>query len=376
MPKSEKMKTVSPERLKYAREYYGISVHEASQRSKIKEEDIERFENGTDYPSYAKLDALSSLYNRPLLFFFFQTQPPKEDLTVKFRSIEKRMSVSLDMQTRTMMEKAECYKLNLQELYANSYAPCFCDMLTEHGITSSDKLIEWIREILDFSIDKQKSTFRRAEDVLEYLREHFFNIGIYIFKDSFRIDSVSGLCLYDELFPIILLNNKTSFTRQIFTVFHELFHIYAKESDVFYPNDFIEEMECDKFASELLIPDADFERRIRSVKVYEDKALIEDIAKEYSVSPVAIAYRLLKKKKISKEFYLTVQDDSIRRMNAASSGGNFYYTRISYLGRPYLNRVFSDYYSGKISISNVSKYTGLKATHISRLSSYMTGGVL
>ena len=50
-----------------------------------------------------------------------------------------------------------------------------------------------------------------------------------MFKDSFKADDVSGLCLCDEEYPVILLNNKMSFTRQIFTVFHEIYHLFAKE---------------------------------------------------------------------------------------------------------------------------------------------------
>lgn len=71
-----------------------------------------------------------------------------------------------------------------------------------------------------------------------------------------------------------------------------------------------------------------------------------------------------------------MQEDGIRKINSATTGGNFYFTKISYMGRKYLKSVFSEYYSGKISVAEVGKYTGLKASHISRLSSNMFGGVL
>ncbi len=376
MTKREKMSSISPERLKYAREYYGISIQHVSMQSKISVEDLEKYEKGMDYPSYHKLEVLSKLYNRPLLYFFFQTPPPEEELTVKMRSIERRMGVSLDMQIRMMMEKAEAYRLNLQDMLRDTHTLSFHDMIKKDGIENSNQLCSWVREKLDFSLEKQKSKFHRAEEELEYLRERFYDIGVYIFKDSFRKDTVSGLCLYDESFPIILINNKTTFTRQVFTVFHELYHVWIRESDVYFPDSLEEEMECDRFASELLIPDVDLELKISTIKSFENKSIIEDIAKEYTVSPTAIAYRLLKKEKISRELYLEVQDDGIRRMNSANSGGNFYYTRISYLGRRYLGRIYLDYYSGKINVATACKYTGLKAVHISRLSSYLSGGVL
>ena len=80
--------------------------------------------------------------------------------------------------------------------------------------------------------------------------------------------------------------------------------------------------------------------------------------------------------KISSKFYSSIQEDGIRKVNSATSGGNFYFTKMSYLGRPYLKKVFSEYYSGKINVTTVGRYTGLKTSHISKLTSNMFGGVL
>lgn len=376
MAKSEKMSSVSASRLKYAREYYGLSTADVVRQIKsIKSEDLERYEQGLDFPTYTKLESLANLYNRPLLYFFFQSDPPQEKLAVAFRSIEQQNGCLLDMQVRTMMEKADWYRMNLLELFGPTPPIRFIDLLNRNQINSSAKLSVWLRQEIDLPLKKQKADFTRADELLEYLREKLYQIGIYIFKDSFRADNVSGLCLYDENYPVILLNNKTSFTRQVFTVFHEIYHLFSKETDVYYPQN-NEEKACDKFSSEFLIPSADFQNRIAREDDFEDVILIQDLAKEYTVSPSAIAYRLLVLGKISSKFYQSIQHDGIRKMNSATSGGNYYYTKISYLGKPYLNQVFANYYAGKISISTVGKYTGLKTSHISKLSSNMFGGAL
>ena len=376
MAKSEKMTSVSPFRLKYAREYYGLSHSDVIQKIKsINIDDLEKYEQGLDYPSYAKLEALSELYNRPLLFFFFKTPPHEEKLAVAFRSIEEQSGEKMKMQIRTMMEKADLYRLNLSELMGAKPPVQFSALLEQNNIKSTQDLIPWLRSCLDLPLTVQKQNFQKADALLDYLIDKLFDIGIYVFKDSFKADNVSGLCLYDDAFPIILLNNKTSFTRQIFTVFHEIYHLFCRETDVYYP-DSSEEKSCDRFASEFLIPPDDFAKHLSDRDSFEDLSYIQELAKEYTVSPAAIAYRLLSQNKISSGFYASVQKDGIRKMNSATSGGNFYFTRISYLGRPYLKRVFADYYSGKISISTVGEYTGLKASHISRLSSNMFGGVL
>lgn len=376
MPRSEKMTSLSPLNLKYAREYYGLSISEVTSRIKsIKEEELRDYEEGRNFPSYAKLELLANLYNRPLIYFFFKTIPEEEKLSVAFRSVEMQSGRKLSLQVRSMIERAELYRLNLSEMDIQTRHLSFSRCLEDDMINTGEQLIKWLRKKLDLPLSKQKNEFKRADLLLEYIRETLYDLGIYVFKDSFKADDVSGLCLYDNKYPIILLNNKTSFTRQIFTVFHEIYHLFCKETNVYYL-DYDNEKACDQFASEFLIPAEDFSTYISGKKSCEDLDFIGELAKVYVVSPAAIAYRLLEDRKISRNFYLKVQEDGIRKINSATTGGNFYFTKISYMGRKYLKSVFSEYYSGKISVAEVGKYTGLKASHISRLSSNMFGGVL
>ena len=373
MTKNNRMTSVSSVRLRYAREYYGLSIDQVSQKAKsIKPADLLRYEEGADFPTYSKLELLAHVYRRPMLYFFFKTQPQDEELITAFRSVEKEIGPHLDMQIRVMMEKASLYRLNIAELFGKQEQPKFTLKLEESNVKSDISLSAWLRDALALPLEKQKQ-YKKAEFLVEDLREKLFNIGIYVFKDSFRANDVSGICLYDELFPVILLNNKTSFTRQLFTIFHEIYHLYCKETDVYLPK-LNEETACNRFAGEFLIPTADLQKRLEGVNSFHDMKLIESLADEYTVSRTAMAYRLKSCNKISPSFYLSVQDDGIRRMNTESSGGNFYYTRLSYLGKPYVKRVFSDYYAGIINISAVAKYTGLKTAHISTLSSFMFGG--
>lgn len=376
MARSERMTSVVPSRLKYAREYYGLSIEEAAKRASVKPDALAAFETGNEFPTYPMLERLSELYNRPLLFFFFRSEPPKDQLLVEFRSSETQNGRPLEMQVRMMMEKADWYRLQLKMLHTDSDVVRFFALLQQEQIKNEQHLIQWLRKQLDLSLKKQKSQFRKPNELLEYLRDKLYQIGIYVFKDSFKADDVSGLCLYDEDYPVILLNNKMSFTRQIFTVFHEIYHLFTKETDVYYTK-YEEEKACDQFASEFLVPEVDFQKRIANIAEYENLELIGVLADEYTVSWATIAYRLMKLGKISKTFYAKIHMDGVRKANAASAAGNYYYTRISYLGAPYLKSVFSEYYTGKISISDVGRYTGLKVSHISRmLSSNMLGGVL
>lgn len=280
-----------------------------------------------------------------------------------------------DYHVKLMMEKAYEYQLNLIELFKDENTACFIKQIKDKGITNNKLLISHLRKSLELSVDKQKNEFKRADELLEYIREKLYHMGVYVFKDSFKADNISGLCLYHDHYPVILLNNKTTFTRQVFTLFHEIYHLYKKEVDVCLLNTNLEK-ECDKFAGEFLIPTEDFRQTVSKIKDFEQQELINQLASTYKVSPEAVAYKLKQLGKISNDFYRSIRNDGIRKMNSATSGGNFYYTRMSYLGKPYLKQVFTKYYNGKISTHTVGKYTGLKTAYVSRLSSNMFGGAL
>src|SRR6266404_2917385 len=129
-------------------------------------------------------------------------------------------------------------------------------------------MAEQVRAYLGVSLDAQRS-WQDDETALENWREAAFDAGIYVFKDAFREEEFSGFCLYDDVFPIIYVNNSHAKTRQIFTLFHELAHILFHTSGIdLLTDDFIQrlpddakkiEIICNRFAAEFLLPESDFE---------------------------------------------------------------------------------------------------------------------
>jgi|SRR5665648_68594 len=368
----DKMITVNKERLVFAREYYGFSIEEVSQKTKIKSEILLMCEIGEDFLTYAQLSKLADFYNRSLFFFFLINTPPIDKVAVVFRKFQQESDIELSKKVKEMIEQADIYRLNLSEIYEDHNVVSFSALLRNDNITDEKQLAQWLREKLEISLEKQQQ-FKRTAELIEYFREKFYDIGVYIFKDSFKDNTVSGLCIFDERFPVILLNNKTTFNRQLFTIFHEVYHLFCREADVDF-SDKTEEKACDKFAGEFLIPDTDFLQKIANVNEFENRQLISDLSNLYTVSEDAVMYRMITKNLISHEFYNRIREGNIRKMNSATTGGNFYYTRMNYLGKSYINQVFNLYYSGKISISQVGTYTRLKPVHVSKLATNVYGG--
>ena len=271
------------------------------------------------------------------------------------------------------MNKARVMQINLQELDTAKRIK-----ITDINFNINDiHFYEKLRDVLNISIELQKKA-KNYSDAFEMWRSAFYECGIYVFKDAFKERKFSGFCLYDEKFPVIYINNSMSFSRQIFTLFHELFHIILKTSGIDkIKDDYLDRLDskdreieklCNSFAGEFLVPSENFKQELKGKELSEKN--INKLAKKYNVSREVIYRKLLNLNKISKTLYEKMHNefsDEIYRESKNSSGGNYYSTQKSYLGENYIYDVCQTYYNGKIDIYEVSNYLNVKIEGIPRL---------
>ena len=366
---------VNKEILIWARQELNLSQDIVAQRMGKKIEDIQAWEEGKDYPTYAQLEKLSyTIYKKPLAIFFFPEPPNNVRQQEKnFRTINNEIYREIPTQILEMMNKARVMQLNLQELDTTKRIK-ITDM---HFNIKNIDFYEELRDVLNISIELQKKA-KNYSDAFEMWRSAFYECGIFVFKDAFKEKKFSGFCLYDEHFPVIYINNSMSFSRQIFTLFHELFHIILKTSGIDKTeDDYLDRLNsnnreietlCNSFAGEFLVPSENFKQELKGKELNEKN--INNLAKKYNVSREVIYRKLLNLNKISKTLYEKMHNelsDEIYRENKKSNGGNYYSTQKSYLGDNYIYDVCQTYYNGKIDIYEVSNYLNVKIEGIPRL---------
>lgn len=365
---------VNNEVLIWAREELNISQDEVARRMGKKVEDIANWENGDDYPTYAQLEKLAyNIYKRPLAVFFFPNAPDLPKQNGKFRTLDNEIFSEIPTKILELMNQARIMQLNLQELETESKI-----RITDIDLdVFSENIFSKLRDVLGVSLEMQKKS-RGLNDAFEMWRTAFYECGIYVFKDAFKDDSFSGFCLYDTQYPVIYINNSMSYSRQIFTLFHELCHILIKTSGIDKANDdFLNklakekrrlEIICNKFAGEFLVPTEDILKQIKNMEL--DEKNIEKLAKIYSVSRDVVLRKLLDVGKISKELYEEKHIEyskEIYRNPINNGGGNYYNSKKSYLGENYITDVCRNYYSGKINIYETAKYLNVKVEAIPQL---------
>lgn len=372
--------------IKWAREYYNMTPSDAALAIGV---DVERYyswEDGTEFPTYAKLRKISEVFHKPSALFFFPEPPQLPPIKGDLRTLPDEVVNGLSKNVILQFEKAKAYQINLRELYGNKQS-----ILGRRADFPTDinELSDYFRQLLSFPISAQKAR-KSAKVVFEIFREKFYELGIYVFKDSFKDNSVSGLCLNDDRYPIIIINNSMSFARQNFTLFHELYHLLSNTSgaeiirDDFYAHlneqQTQSEKACDVFANAFLVPLSDFEEELKKQPLDEDR--ITELAILYSVSKEAIMYKLLSLQKISHGDYDRLKEtfygDAIRNLkktNGDKGGGNYYLTKLSYLGQRYAGDVFREYFSGRIDSVRASEMLNSKVDHLPKLESSFYRGV-
>src|SRR5207249_3884031 len=126
----------------------------------------------------------------------------------------------LGSDTRHKVREARAMQLSLAELAGHN--PSTKQILTDisaKGSESATTIAAKLRDYLHVPLVTQKN-WKNFEEALKNWRAAVENAGIFVFKDSFKQKDVFGFSLYDQEFPIILINNSTAQTRQLFTVFH------------------------------------------------------------------------------------------------------------------------------------------------------------
>ena len=374
---------INPKIIIWARERNRLSVEDLAALMKKEPAEIRRWEAGTETPSYTNLEAMSYRHLMiPLALFFFPEPPSIEDPISKFRRLPEYEFRRISTDTMQMMRMAQGYQESLVELATDGSRrrKIFRD-LGYKGKTVRE-LANKTREYLGITLKKQMA-FRSSEDAFKHWRHCLEDAGIFTFKGSLEDKFISGFCLLHEEFPIVFINNSNAFTRQIFTLIHELGHIIFEIYGVTDVDErYLEHMsqkdksleaKCNQFAAEVLVPTDSFED---DILFFRDKGpeTIPKIAEKYSVSKEVILRRLLDRKLVTVDYYNKKAEEwnqEYLRTKLTTGGGNYYLTKLSYLGSGFAQLAFEIYHRGRLTKTQLATHLNVNSRNIDKLESYL-----
>jgi len=377
---------LNPAILTWARVRAGLDVTQVASMLDRDQGEIEAWESGAATPTYVQLEKLAyKIYKRPVALFFFPEPPDEPDPEHSFRTLPDFELSALDTDTRFKIRDALAKREALYELTGGVNPvsnPIFREIRLQPASDPAASAAR-VRRSLGITLTEQRK-FRRAEDALKAWRDSVESRGIFVFKESFENDAVSGFCLYDPDFPIIYINNSTAKTRQIFTLFHELAHILLQTNGVTKLDDsYIRalrgesrtiEIFCNRFAGELLVPAA-------TLRPLLEKGPLEDstwgeLADMFTVSREVILRRALDFGLVSQAFYESKAAQWLDeyRSRQKGPGGNYYATQATYLGPSFLRIAFKRYYEGAINRTQLADFLNVRLSSLPGLESFLLSG--
>lgn len=368
---------ITPAVLTWAREQAGFTLGAAEQNFKK----IASWEAGDDAPSYPQLEKLADAFKVPVAVFFFPKPPDLPPIEQTFRTLGSDQIDSIPPRIRLLLRKARSFQIGLEELYQgrNAAPRLITRDLSFSPSDDVDDIANAVRDYLGVTLEAQFA-WADADAALKHWRRAFFDVGVYVFKDQFKSDDFSGFCLYHVEFPIIYVNNTTTKTRQIFTLFHELAHLLFHTSGVDTKDDgYIRllpqqdrqiEVICNRLAARLLVPELVFEQVLANRNPSE--GLADEIARLFSVSRESIYRKFLDRGLITQADYDAVALRWSQQKKTSSSSGNHYNTKIAYLGDEYIVRAFQSFYQNRIDADQLADYLDTKPKNLSRLEEYVS----
>lgn len=380
---NESLTAVNPKILKWARESAHLTVQQVAEKIKKPESVVMAWEEGSQSPTWSQLEKVAyELYKRPTAIFFFPAPPTIDPKPTQFRSMPGRDLELLQPQTVYLIRKARAWQIALAELF-NGKSPVETPIWKQTSLdinANSSIQAETIRKILLRNLN-YKINGLKPELALKEWRKVIEACGVFVFKHSFKQKDISGFCLEDEEFPIIVLNNSTSFTRQIFSLMHELAHIVLRRDSICSLDDSIVqrltdtdlkiEVFCNSMASYLLVEESEFNHELKDIKIGEviSDEFINRLASQFSVSRAVITRRLLDLNYISSAYYAEKTEtwDQQIRHRPDHGGGNFYYTQNSYLSQNFLREIFAQHSQHRLSLDEAAELIGIPAKNFEGL---------
>lgn len=321
-------------------------------------------------PTVKQLESFSHSVHIPFGYLFLDN-PPKETVPFPFfrtgKSPKEQPSINI-YDTILIIQRRQDWLT--EYLRDNDFEPL--NFVEKFNVNSSyETIVNDIRTTLNLDKEWAKD-FNTIDDTLNFITSRIEEQRIIVSFNSvvennthrpILVEECRGFVLVNEMAPFLYVNAGDAKAAQLFTIVHELAHIWLGSSAGFdnnklLPADDPTELLCDKVAAEFLVPEVTFN------KLWQGNPDIYYISKRFKVSPIVIARRALDLRAINKDSFFSFYNEYIQRLNerkeSQSSGGDFYATakkRVSVSFATFVNNAVKQ---EKLLYRDAFKMTGLK----------------
>lgn len=362
---------VAPKMLSWARQRARLDIDSLLNRfPKFKD-----WEQGKLQPTLKQLEAFANKTYLPLGVFFLP-EPPKEDLPIPdFRTMVKtpydQPSPDLLETIYLCQQRQEWYR-DYTQIHRNDPLGFVDSTTLDDDIT---RIADNIRQTLQFNLE-QRQQARTWADALRLFVEHVEKQGILVMisgvvgSNNYRKldpEEFRGFVLVDKFAPLIFVNSNDTKAAKMFTLAHELAHIWLGESGISniltesIPDEKTERW-CNQVAAEILVPFEDLHNAYNADN--ELLSEMERLARRYKVSTLVILRRIYDMGEISRDTFWEIWYEEIERLKAferkPGDGGDFYRTLGVRISKRFASALVSSTLEGQTLFRDAFKMLGIK----------------
>ena len=362
---------VKPELLRWARERASIKPDALVKRFPRYRE----WESGTKQPTLKQLEKLAKVTRAPIGSFFL-SQPLEERVPIPdLRTIGDtpigRPSVDL-LDTVYLSQQRQDWYRDFARMEGEDPLP-FVGSATQAPAVES--IAESMRSALDFDLDERRALPTWTEALRRFI-EQADDLGVLVMTSGIvgnnthrklDPDEFRGFALADDLAPLVFINGADSKAAQMFTLAHELAHIWLGESalsdvePISAPSHAVEAW-CNRTAAELLVPLASLREEFRGTEDLSNE--INRLARRYKVSTVVVLRRVFDIGALDRDALAAACRREVNRLGAmpARSGGSFHPTLKARVGKRFGHALVTSTLGGRTSFSESFRLLGIRKT--------------
>ena len=325
---------ITGEVFRWARERADISIERLAKTVNTKPEKILAWERETEYPNYRQAQKAASALSVPLGYLFLP-EPPEISIPIAdFRTLPGKENAEISPNLQEVLDDA----LRKRDWYAEwrkeeGLAPF--EFVGKFSTESdADDLIQNMRQTLDIPPDFAASMSSWDEHLRKFVQQ-VENAGVLILQSGIvgtnthrklSVEEFRGFALANDFAPLIFINAVDSTSARIFTLAHELVHLWTGTSGISNPEidpnqKEIQKIElfCNYVAAEFLVARSAFLRRWDKYRDAKDNA--QNLAKYFRVSAQVILRRSYELELIPADEFFQAFQEVLKASKAPKKGG-------------------------------------------------------
>ena len=358
---------VKPELLRWARKRAGADINSLVRKfPKYRE-----WESGSVRPTYKQLEKYAKTVHAGIGFFFL-SEPPKERFPIPdFRTIGgnplRLPSVDL-LDTVYLCQRRQDWYREFAIMEGEEPLPFIGSVKLGEDV---EDVAARIRGALDLDL-KERRTLPTWTQALRRFIEKSDGLGVLVMVSGVvknnthrRLDprEFRGFALPDDLAPLIFVNGADSKAAQMFTLAHEMAHLWLGTTALSnsQPDTFTEhevESWCNRVAAELLVPLNVLHQEYRSgAKLPEELARLTH---RFKVSSLVVLRRIFDVNGLTPEEFHHAYLQEVERLKEkpAKRRGNFHATQCARLGKRFACALVADTLEGRTMYRDALRLLG------------------